>query len=54
MIDGRKAMAMVASHQAMGLAIAKAKATGIGYAGVNTAPISARRGSMRTWLPKRT
>ncbi len=34
MIDGRKAMAMVSSYQAMKLAIAKAKATGIGYVGV--------------------
>ena len=34
MIDGSKAMAMVSSHRAMELAIQKARACGIGYAGV--------------------
>jgi ureidoglycolate dehydrogenase (NAD+) len=34
MIDARKSMAMVAAHRAMSVAIEKARACGIGYAGV--------------------
>jgi ureidoglycolate dehydrogenase (NAD+) len=34
MLDGCKAMAMVSAHRAMGIAIEKARACGIGYAGV--------------------
>ncbi len=34
MIDGSKAMAMVSAHRAMEVAIEKARASGIGYAGV--------------------
>jgi ureidoglycolate dehydrogenase (NAD+) len=34
MLDGCKAMAMVSAHRAMGIAMEKARACGIGYAGV--------------------